>query len=145
VIVGFPGETTKSFEKTVRLLEQAPVTFFHVFSYSERTGTLAAGFPNKVSAAEKKERSHRLIALGQSKRLVFERSFLGKVLRVLVEKRDRASRLQGVAENYIRVHLANSAPNNQIVPVRITEVTPEKVWGEAVVAASAKTASVGEA
>ena len=139
VIVGFPGETPESFEKTFRLLKKAPVTFFHVFSYSERRGTPAVNFPEKVSTGEKKIRSHRLIELGLSKKLAFEKSFVGKILHVLVENRHEKGVLQGVAENYIRVHLVNEAPKNQIVPVRITEVTQEKVWGEALSNFSEKT------
>ncbi len=140
VIVGFPGETPEKFEKTAQLLDRAPVTFFHVFPYSERTGTPAVQLEGKVPWAEKKSRTRRLIELGKTKQEAFERSFVGKVLQVLVEKRQTTSVLQGVAENYLRVYLTNSAPTNQIVPVRIVDVMDGKVWGEAVVAATDRAA-----
>ncbi len=138
VIVGFPGETPESFERTVQLLRKAPVTFFHVFSYSERRGTPAVDLPGKVSAKEKKNRARQLIELGMQKKLAFEKSFEGKILHVLVENRQEKGLLQGVAENYIRVHLVNEASKNRIVPVRITQVSPQKVWGEAILDASSR-------
>ena len=129
VIVGFPGETKEKFEATYRVLVESPVTFFHVFSYSKRAGTPAEKFPDQIPKAEKKRRVDDLIQLGNEKKLAFEKRFLGRILHVLIEKREDPQNWQGVAENYIRVFLTQSAPQNEILPVRITEISDGKVWG----------------
>ncbi len=49
VIVGFPGETEAEFEETLAFIEQAPLTYLHVFSYSDRPGTRASGMRPKVT------------------------------------------------------------------------------------------------
>ena len=129
VIVGFPGETEEKFQATYRVLAESPVTFFHVFSYSQRAGTPAGEFPDQIPMAEKKRRVDQLIRLGEEKKLAFERRFLGKILHVLIEKRKSPQNWQGVAENYIRVFLIRPAAENEILPVRITEISEGKVFG----------------
>ncbi len=129
VIVGFPGETEEKFEATTRVLAESPVTFFHVFSYSQRDGTPAEKFPDQIPKVEKKRRVDNLIQLGNEKKLAFEKRFVGKILHVLIEKRENPQNCQGVAENYIRVYLTQPAPRNKILPVRITEISDGKVLG----------------
>jgi threonylcarbamoyladenosine tRNA methylthiotransferase MtaB len=60
IIVGFPGETEASFERTERLLRELPFSYFHVFSYSKRYGTRAARGEGHVHPEVIKERSQRL-------------------------------------------------------------------------------------
>ncbi|NOY78169.1 MAG: tRNA (N(6)-L-threonylcarbamoyladenosine(37)-C(2))-methylthiotransferase MtaB [Calditrichaeota bacterium] len=129
VIVGFPGETEEKFQATRQVLSESPVTFFHVFSYSRRAGTPAEKFPDQIPMAEKKRRVDELIQLGEEKKRAFEKGFLGKTLHVLVEKRKGDRNWQGVAENYIRVFLTRAAAGNEILPVRITEISDGKVFG----------------
>lgn len=89
-IVGFPGETDDDFEDTFRLVENAAFLDLHVFTYSKRKNTPASDFPNQVPESVKRERSRRLIALGETLR----RKRLGKALEqyselsVLFEERD---------------------------------------------------------
>lgn len=129
VIVGFPGETEENYRTTWQVLAESPVTFFHVFPYSQRAGTPAEKFPNQIPKAEKKRRVDELIRLGEEKKQAFERRFLGEILHVLIEKRKKTRNLQGVAENYIRVFLKKPAPENEIIPVRITDISGGKVLG----------------
>lgn len=67
-IVGFPGESDAHFEETLCFAEEAEFLNLHVFAYSKRQNTPAAALPNQVDEQVKKERSHRLIALGESLR-----------------------------------------------------------------------------
>ena len=64
-IVGFPGETEEDFEQTMRFAEEAEFLQMHVFAYSKREGTPAATMPGQIAGPVKKDRSARLIALGE--------------------------------------------------------------------------------
>ncbi|MFQ5881914.1 MAG: tRNA (N(6)-L-threonylcarbamoyladenosine(37)-C(2))-methylthiotransferase MtaB [Candidatus Methylomirabilales bacterium] len=105
LIVGFPGETEAAFENTRRLLEELPVSYFHVFTYSRRPGTKAAGMPDQVPPEAKAERNRMLHQLATEKCLAFKRRFLGQTLPVVVlEQRDRQTGLlQGVSDNYLAI------------------------------------------
>lgn len=107
IMAGFPGEGEQQFENTVALLRELPVAYLHVFPYSERPGTAAAGLPEKVDEAAKKKRAAVLRALGVEKRQAFAGRFVGTRQVVLVEEgRDRKTgRLKGFTGNYIPVLL----------------------------------------
>jgi len=77
VMVGFPGETDAEFEATRRLIQDLPLTYLHVFPYSARPGTPAAGMPSQVPAHVARERSRILRALADKKKLAFMRRFVG--------------------------------------------------------------------
>ena len=102
VIVGFPGETDNDFRATVRLLNDADVSYLHVFSYSERPGTDAAEMKKKVAPNVRAERSKHLRILSKKKRSAFYESCLGQVRNVLFETWDNGI-LEGFTDNYIRV------------------------------------------
>ncbi len=132
IIVGFPGETEAMFENTRRMVAELPFTTLHVFSYSSRPGTVAAGFRNDVLKAVKKERNKILTELGNRKALEFRQSFLDQTVRVLVEnsREPRTGRLRGHSENYIPVSFeGDDALMNRIVPVRILDVSEQQVSG----------------
>jgi len=104
VIAGFPGETRDDFEETVRFLRDVPVDYLHAFPYSARRGTESAGWPDDVSAAEKKERVARLLGLDASMREGFLRLQEGKALDVLAETVHHGrGELSGRAGNYAEV------------------------------------------
>jgi threonylcarbamoyladenosine tRNA methylthiotransferase MtaB len=86
VIVGFPGEGEAEFEETRRFLEEAPVTFLHVFRYSSRPGTAASRLPGGVPEARARERSEILRTLGEAKTRAFRRSLVGATLSVVLER-----------------------------------------------------------
>lgn len=102
VIVGFPGETDAEFADTTSFIEEMGFSRLHVFRYSRRTGTPAARFPNQIPATVKDERSHSLIALGESLQEKFHQRYVGKTLDVLVEQVDKGKAV-GLTGNYIRV------------------------------------------
>ncbi|MFQ5803898.1 MAG: tRNA (N(6)-L-threonylcarbamoyladenosine(37)-C(2))-methylthiotransferase MtaB [Candidatus Methylomirabilales bacterium] len=105
VIVGFPGETDAAFENTQHLLEQLPASYFHVFTYSRRSGTKAAAMSDQVAPKVKARRNRMLRDLGARKFLAFKRQFLGQTLPVVVlAERDRQTGLlHGVSDNYLGV------------------------------------------
>ena len=107
VIVGFPGESRASFERTLAFVEGLDLSYLHVFSYSERPGTPAASFPYPVDPRERRDRSRRLRALGEAKRAAFHRRQEGRRARVLVETPWRADGglQRGDTGNYVPVVL----------------------------------------
>jgi threonylcarbamoyladenosine tRNA methylthiotransferase MtaB len=115
VMVGFPGEGESEFLNTMRLVEKAPLTHLHVFSYSPRPGTAAATMKGQVSEPVKKERSEALRNLGKEKNLAFRKKHLGSKLRVVVEDKVDAENglYSGLTDNYIRVQIMG-AKNDQI-------------------------------
>ena len=85
VIVGTRGETEAYFEDAFRFIESLDISQLHVFSYSERPGTKALEIPHVVTPQEKHDRSRRLIALSEEKRLAHYRRYIGTERMVLWE------------------------------------------------------------
>src|SRR3990172_4315902 len=67
VIVGFPGETGDDFIQTYNFLKELPVSYLHVFTYSERPDTAAVEFDNRVNINEKRKRKNMLRFLSEKK------------------------------------------------------------------------------
>ena len=86
VLVGLPGETDAAFANTWSIVTDLPFSNLHIFPYSKRPGTRAAGMAGQVSPATKKERCVRLAALGRDKRARFAAQFVGRTVSVLVER-----------------------------------------------------------
>jgi threonylcarbamoyladenosine tRNA methylthiotransferase MtaB len=106
VITGFPGETDADFQATEDLVDALPLTYLHVFSYSDRRGTEAARRPTpRVSPETIRRRTGRLRRLGAAKSLAFRQAQVGREHSVLVlEQREReAGRLLGLTDNYLEV------------------------------------------
>ena len=107
LIAGFPGEDDADFERTLAFLDESPLSSFHVFPYSVRSGTTAAKLDGRVPPATIAARASRLRALGDRKHAEFARRFDGAVAELLVEStRDRATgALRGYTRNYLRASL----------------------------------------
>jgi threonylcarbamoyladenosine tRNA methylthiotransferase MtaB len=105
VIAGFPGETDEDAAATEALVETLPFTYLHVFPYSDRPGTEAAGRPDRVDRAMIARRAARLRALGAARALAFRRTLIGRSEDVLVlETRDPATGgLVGLTGHYVEV------------------------------------------
>jgi threonylcarbamoyladenosine tRNA methylthiotransferase MtaB len=137
VLVGFPGEGEAAFRNTYDLIESLPVTYLHVFPFSPREGTPAAGFSDSVPSDAIKERCRALRELGAAKRTAFYRRFVGQPVSVLVEeRRDRETgHWKGVSGNYLTVLLEEAeGRENQLVKARIDRVEEAvpRAWGTAV-------------
>lgn len=103
VIVGFPGETEELFMETYNFLNELPITYLHVFTYSERENTEAAAMDGIVPIPERKKRNKMLRILSEKKKMAFYQTQLGKTLPVLWEHENKDGRMFGFTENYVRV------------------------------------------
>ncbi|MCX8112984.1 MAG: tRNA (N(6)-L-threonylcarbamoyladenosine(37)-C(2))-methylthiotransferase MtaB [Bacteroidia bacterium] len=122
VIVGFPGETEEDFKETQRFLADLPVSYLHVFPYSERPGTPAATLPDSVPWDQRLWRSEVLRDLSHRKRRAFAESCLGKTLHTLIETDG-----EGLTENYLRVRVEN-APAGELIAVQLTGKEEEGIF-----------------
>ena len=132
VIVGFPGEDADSFKETYELLKSLPVSYLHVFPYSERDNTLAIHLDNKVDKKEKDKRVKILRDLSDVKKKCFYESNIGNVVEVLFERQvDDDGYIYGYSDNYIRVrHEYNTNIIDNIVPIKIFRVDNLIACGE---------------
>ena len=125
VMVGCRGETPECFEETYDFLCGLDVTQLHVFPYSERPGTAALKISYKVSDADKRERSKRLLDLSDEKTHAFYQRYIGKEAEVLFEKAPRGKAMHGFTKNYIRVELSPADSrveyDNQLMQVRLAD------------------------
>lgn len=103
VIVGFPGETEELFLETYNFLNELPVSYLHVFTYSERANTRAEEMDGVVPMAVRNERSKMLRILSEKKRRKFYEENLGRTYKVLFEEDVEEGKMHGFTENYIRV------------------------------------------
>ena len=103
VICGFPGEREEQFQKTYRLLEESPITHFHVFPYSRRKNTLAARKEGQVLHHVKKDRVRRLRDLGDKKLITFALKQRGKGRSVLFEYKNSSGLWEGYTPQFVRV------------------------------------------
>jgi threonylcarbamoyladenosine tRNA methylthiotransferase MtaB len=132
VMAGFPGEGEDEFKNTLRLLEELPLAYLHVFPYSERPGTRAAILPGRVKEPEKKRRVEILKNIGKHKRDAFAGRFKEKKLPVLIEtEEDGAGFMRGFSDNYIPVVITdgNSSFANQIISVIPYHAQDGKLYG----------------
>jgi len=104
VIAGFPGESDAEFRETLDLVQELPFSDLHVFPYSRRSGTRAAGMPDQVASQVVKKRAQQLRQVADGKRSLFLERFKGRDLRVLVQGYDSRNRLcRGLGRNYLTV------------------------------------------
>jgi threonylcarbamoyladenosine tRNA methylthiotransferase MtaB len=126
IITGFPGEAEADFAESLDYVKEIDFARLHVFTYSQRPATGAARMPEQLPNAVKKERTRRMIELGERLSLAFHGRFVGKVKNVLWETAVGADnnglRWVGYTDNYIRVHSYGPVDLfNQITPVLLTE------------------------
>lgn len=105
VITGFPGETESEFIKTHNFLRDLPISYLHVFTYSERPDTLAITLNGSVDISERKRRTRILRILSQKKRNEFITRMIGKKLEVLFEGSHHQEFMRGFSSNYIRIEV----------------------------------------
>ncbi len=105
VIVGFPGETHDDFNTTYNFLKELPVSYLHVFTYSERDNTEAIVLPYSVPYAERKKRNKMLRILSEKKRQEFYRLNTGRIFTALFEDESHDGFMHGFTENYIKVRM----------------------------------------
>ena len=102
VIVGFPGETNEDFQDTYNFLKDLPLSYLHVFTYSERPNTKAVLMEGSVNKSERRKRNLMLTNLSHKKRHQFYSEMNNKVLNVLFEGESYNNVIKGFSSNYIR-------------------------------------------
>jgi threonylcarbamoyladenosine tRNA methylthiotransferase MtaB len=120
IITGFPGEDEAAFNNGYSLIDESPISYLHVFPFSLRKGTPAAGFKGQVDTAIIKERAQKLRELGKKKKNLFYRSFIGKDLILLAEgwESEQDKSIKGLTDNYIKVVAHSEKPvRNEFIKV----------------------------
>jgi threonylcarbamoyladenosine tRNA methylthiotransferase MtaB len=131
VIAGYPTETEDDFDATLRLLEEVPYAYIHVFEFSRRPGTRAESLKDVFTSGRRKERVREILKISQEKRLAFKRRFVGGVLDVLVERSGR--RCRGLSDNYIIADFPSTGVQvGEIAKVKVKRAEVEKVYGSAI-------------
>ena len=129
MIIGFPGETEEDFRDTYDFLDGLDISYMHVFTYSERPGTMAANMPGKLNNTEKRERSRVLHELSDKKKAAFYRQNIGSTRPVLFESDNSNGYMHGFTGNYLKVKTKYSEDLvNQIVSVKLDELDEEGIF-----------------
>lgn len=133
VITGFPGETEKDFLDTHNFLRDLPVSYLHVFTYSERPDTKAVTMPGSVDVFERRKRNNILRILSEKKKTAFYNEMAGRVLQVLFEAENENGIMKGFSSNYVRVsHTFDSSLVNELSEVKILDCDNDLCSGKLV-------------
>lgn len=122
VIVGFPGEDEKLFEKTIETCKKIGFAKIHVFPFSLRNGTKAEELPNHLSNEEKKKRSRKLLEVSKELENNYFSKFIGKSESVLIEQyKDGYS--YGHTGNFLNIKIEGKLEHNKFYDVLITDIS----------------------
>jgi len=123
VITGFPSETEEDFLTTYNFIQDLPVSYLHVFTYSERANTTAIRINEVVPLPERQKRTKMLNILSDKKRRAFYESQIGKTKTVLFETEEDNNRMSGFTENYVKINVPFSTElPNTFSSVRLTSI-----------------------
>ena len=114
-VVGFPGEGRAEFINTKKILADLPISYFHVFTYSDRPGTSSIKMKDKVDFHDKKERNRILIEQGKRKKYAFYENYLGREMDVLFEQKNSTGNWSGYTSNYMSVELKSDEEMHNII------------------------------
>ena len=129
VMVGFPGETDADFEETRRMIEELPLTYLHVFTYSSRPGTRSAAMPRQVPVQAARERNRVLRELAARKKRAFMESFVGREVQAITLSVGDENFTEALTGNYLKMRLAGRHGANQWVVARVERVSGEELVG----------------
>ena len=133
IIVGFPGETSKEWEQTLQFAESIGFGHLHIFPYSPRQGTKAAGLPEQVDKATKHQRCRELAALADEMKQQALGGVLGQTVDVLWEKPSATEtpgyhQYAGYTPSYHRVEVTTRQDlEYSITPTRLNAIIPERL------------------
>lgn len=130
IMAGFPGEDSLAHNMTLSLVKELPVSYLHVFPYSDRPKTTAFYFKEKISSKIIKKRAKEIRELGKVKRREFLKRCQGKVFTAIIESKTENALLKSLTENYIQVLSPAKKPiRNQLIKVRIEDIKGNCVTG----------------
>jgi threonylcarbamoyladenosine tRNA methylthiotransferase MtaB len=130
VMVGFPGETEAEFAETRQMIEDLPFTYLHVFTYSARPGTKAAGHPNQVSSAVASERNRILRQIASQKKAAFMRSLAGTEVEAITLHSRGGNFTDALTNNYLKMRIAGHHEANRWVRATVEHVEGEFLLGQ---------------
>ena len=134
IILGFPGESDYDFEQSLDYVQEINFGRLHAFTYSSRPGTAAAQMSGQLPNAIKKERTRRMIALGNRLSLEYHQQHDGRIRPVLWESNIGANKdgllWSGYSDNYIRVTALGSVGMfNSVTPTILHNSKSDSVQG----------------
>lgn len=130
IIVGFPGENDKEFNKTYKNLKKLDLAKIHVFRYSVREKTAAAYFPNQLEEKIKKKRAKIILSLSNQLNRNWRKKFLNRTRDVLFEQK-KDGFWQGLTDNYLKVFVKSKKDlANQILPVKLMKLYQDGIIGK---------------
>ena len=125
IITGFPTETREEFEKSLKVIEELPFAYIHVFTYSQRDGTSAVKLGDRIHPKEKKERTRILREISERKNYEFRKNYLNKELEVLIIGEKEGKKI-GLTGNYIHVRFESDKDINQLSYVNMLNIGKER-------------------
>lgn len=143
-IVGFPGETEESFQKTVELVEAARFKNSFIFKYSPREGTKAVALGDTVPEEEKKRRNNELLEVQSRISQEDNQAQVGKIVEILVEGPSKQTLKSADEDSPVKqmtgrthadrivVYTGNERQAGELLPVKIVDATPYTLFGEVV-------------
>jgi threonylcarbamoyladenosine tRNA methylthiotransferase MtaB len=129
VLIGFPGEKRENFENTCDFIEEIGFSNIHIFRYSPRKDTKAAEFADQVSEREKWERYQKIKAKALEVTRAAKKRFIGAVVEVLVEEKDKEGLWRGYSKNYLDVHFPGKVKPGDIIQVEIKGLKEDHLFG----------------
>ncbi len=133
IIVGFPGETEKEYEETLDLIKTVQFDFAYMFKYSSRPGTKASEFTDHIEETVKQERLSKLIVIQNEIRLNVNKTRIGSIQKILIEKESKKSELfwSGRTEgNVLTIVKKNNEKVKDIIDVVISDAQGLTLFGE---------------
>ncbi|MEW6571149.1 MAG: tRNA (N(6)-L-threonylcarbamoyladenosine(37)-C(2))-methylthiotransferase MtaB [Nitrospirota bacterium] len=133
VIVGFPGEGEGEFLNTKGFLEGLPICYMHIFPFSARPGTVAAGMRGQNAVSVKKERATELRMLNAKKKREYLVSQVNRILDIIIEEQIKDRTLVGTSGNYLKVRVDSVGYSKKsLVHVRINGTDGDMLTGDVV-------------
>lgn len=129
IMAGFHGETDEEFDKVITFVESLPISYLHVFTYSERPRTAALRMPGRIDVHHRREHSRMLQEISDRKKHDFYLSQQGKKRPVLWESDIKQGQMYGFTDNYIRVRQPATNENLKLVNT-ITEFQLGNLFAE---------------
>jgi threonylcarbamoyladenosine tRNA methylthiotransferase MtaB len=125
VIVGYPEEMDTYFDESFNFINKLPVSYLHVFTYSERANTRAIKFENSIPIEKRRERNKKLRIFSDKLKRAFYQTHIGETHEVLFEHENDNGFMNGYTSNYIRVRIPYKEDMvGKITKVRLMKLSP---------------------
>lgn len=126
IIVGYPGETDEEFMKTYNFINELPVSYLHVFTYSERANTTALRINESIPVNVRRDRNKMLRILSDKKKRAFYESNINQQETVVFEEAESNGMMHGFTKNYVKIKTPyNPLMVNQIGHVKMLDLNPD--------------------